>query len=72
MSIWGIWMNEFEEKFPETGWICPYCMGECEDSETATVDRKDIPSHLVFQHGWDVDGLTWENIYSRLVQIGGV
>lgn len=64
--------NEIIEKFPETGWLCPYCM-TCENEQSkASVDRKDIPSHLVFHHGWDTGNFTWKRIYERLTAIGGV
>lgn len=66
-------MNEFAEKFPETGWLCPYCIQEVEEPEKAMIDRKDIPGHLVFQHGWEQGNhLTWEYIFNRLSTIGGV
>lgn len=64
---------DYSLMFPETGWMCPYCMEEPVDEQSVMCDRKDIPSHLVFQHDWDSGKhLNWEYIYNRLSAVGGV
>ena len=63
----------YAEMFPEDGWLCPYCMIEVEEPEKALVERRDIPSHLVFQHQWEPGKhMTWEYIYNRLAMVGGI
>ena len=63
----------FFDKFPETGWMCPYCVVQQSELNKCTVDRVDIPSHLVYQHQWEAGPkLTWKYIFTRLSTIGGV
>lgn len=63
---------DYSEFFPETGWICPYCIDGVDENEVK-FDRQDIPMHLVYQHEWVNDkDLTWESIYNRLSVVGGV
>jgi len=65
--------ENYKEKFPKV-WICPYCVQQSELEEDATVEREDIPNHLLYQHEWEIPHVdqTWEHIYSRLIAFGGV
>ncbi len=61
----------FKDKFPDK-WQCPYCAYEKMHSEL--IERDDILNHVISQHGDDVpvDGLSWEILYLRMTQVGGV
>jgi len=63
--------EDYKDKFPEK-WICPYCVCEVTSEKRCTVERDDIPSHLVHKHEWDVDKITWKYIFERLSAVGGV
>ena len=63
--------EDYKDKFPEK-WVCPYCVGEVTSEERCTVERDDIPSHLVFKHEWDGNTITWKYIFERLSAVGGV
>lgn len=65
--------KDFSQLFPETGWLCPYCMHEATEEKDALIDRHDIPGHLIYQHGWENGShMNWEYIYTRLAAVGGV
>ena len=65
--------DDYRDKFPLTGWLCPYCMLTENESKDCEVDRKDIPGHLVFQHAWEkIEHFNWEHVFNRLSMVGGV
>lgn len=63
--------QSYINKFPDK-WLCLYCVEEVSTEDKAIVDRDDIPTHLVYKHGWESECITWEYIYNRLSYVGGV
>lgn len=55
--------NIFKDKFPEK-WTCLMC------DPVIELEKHEILSHCSTVH--DMDGVTWEELYNRLVNIGGI